>query len=45
MPLTPAMIPFAWRKPSMNRATMMILPPCRLKKPVAFSSRSGVRKM
>jgi len=27
MPLMPAMIPFAWRRPSMNRATTMILPP------------------
>ena len=32
MPLVPAMIPFAWRRPSMNRATTMILPPWRLKK-------------
>jgi len=38
-------MPFAWRKPSMKRATMMIFPPCRSKKLVAFSSRSGVRKM
>jgi len=27
MPLMPAIIPFAWRRPSTNRATMMILPP------------------
>ncbi len=45
MPLMPAMIPFAWRRPSMNRATTMILPPCRLKKTSALSSRSSVRKM
>jgi hypothetical protein len=45
MPDVPAMMPFAWRSPSMNRATMMILPPWRSKKSVALSSRSCVRKM
>ena len=38
------MIPLACRSPSMNRATMMILPPCRSKNTSALSSRSGVRK-
>jgi hypothetical protein len=26
MPVVPAMMPFAWRRPSMNRATVMIHP-------------------
>ena len=43
MPLMPAMIPFACRRPSMNRATTMILPPCRSKKTSALTSRSSVR--
>jgi hypothetical protein len=44
MPVVPAMMPFAWRRPSMNRATVMIQAPCRLKKASALSSRASVRK-
>jgi len=40
--MIPAMIPLAWRSPSMNRAIVMILPPWRLKKSCALSSRSAV---
>jgi hypothetical protein len=36
IPLMPAMVPLAWRRPSMKRATMMIQPPWRSKKPVAL---------
>jgi len=37
------MMPLACRSPSMNRAMVMILPPCRLKKCSAFSRRLLVR--
>ncbi len=38
------MMPLAWRRPSMKRATVTILPPCLAKNRSAFSNLSGVRK-
>ena len=43
MPLIPAMIPFAWRRPSTKRANVMTMAPRRSKKRSALSNRSSVK--